>query len=110
MNRWVSLLREEPRRRTVHQEGTPESLGGTPKRLPLPSVLVIEERPEGFFLIRYSMSGEFAGDTWHRDLDNAMGQATFEFGDSVTDWAAIPLEELDPVAYIRRTLADPSIG
>jgi hypothetical protein len=70
-------------------------------RLPPPAALVIEERPDGFFLVRISADGEFAGDTWHRDLAEAFGQAEFEFSQPTEDWQAVPETAQDPIGFLR---------
>ncbi len=62
-------------------------------------VLVIDEQPDGCFLIGYGSDGEFSGDTWHRNLDEAMGQADFAYGEHLGDWKAIPDETEDAVRY-----------
>jgi hypothetical protein len=71
-------------------------------RLPPSKLLVLEERPDGFFLTRYSARGDFAGDTWHRDYEDAMSQANFEFSESTQNWVAIPAEETDAIDFVRR--------
>ncbi len=55
-----------------HREGLPpEVTGGMDERrsLPWPKVLLIEERSDGVFLIRYAKGSVFAGDTWHQTAD-----------------------------------------
>ncbi|MDP9371677.1 MAG: hypothetical protein M3Q65_04315 [Chloroflexota bacterium] len=59
-------------------------------RLPRPQVLVIEEKPGGIFLFRYTVDGRFAGDTWHRDLAEAREQAAYEYEDALGAWRAVP--------------------
>jgi hypothetical protein len=52
----------------------------------------IEEDQTGtgnFFLLRYGPKDEFAGDTWHQTLDEAKGQAEFEFGILASDWREV---------------------
>ncbi len=73
--------------------GLPPSLtGGEDQRLALgfASFLVIEDTPEGFFLYRYDKNGEFVGDTWHADEEEAKEQAAYEYGDGAKSWTNIP--------------------
>lgn len=62
---------------------------------------MIEERQDGYFLIRCSGLGEFAGDTWHATFDEATDQAQFEFDTRQDDWIEVPVDEPDAVAYAR---------
>lgn len=71
-------------------------------RLPTPGVLVIDEQPEGIFLRAYAPDGHFAGDTWHRDLDEALGQAAFAYGEHLGPWREIPPAIEDPAAFALR--------
>jgi len=60
--------------------GLPESFSEQ-RVLPPAALLIIDEEPEGgWLLIRYSGSGQFAGDTWHENLEEAKRQAHSEFG------------------------------
>ncbi len=68
--------------------------------LPKATVLVIEETKEGFFLYRYTKTGESAGDTWHQNLSGAIKQAEFEFGVKEGRWEDIPGEIPDWYSYI----------
>lgn len=102
MRRWGVLLAVVTEGKTVHQSGLPEGLSAVePIRLPRAQVLVIEERDDGFFLTRHAEDGAFAGDTWHMNLSDAMGQAEFEFGVAPTTWLAIPAGETNPLAFVR---------
>jgi hypothetical protein len=101
MNRWGFLLPERVRSKTIHQVGLPKSISELePQPLPAARVLLIEERPDGYFLIRVSENHDFAGDTWHATLEEAQGQAMFEYGISTAEWAQIPPEEEDAVALL----------
>jgi hypothetical protein len=62
-----------------------------------PRVLVLENRPDGIFLDRFSESGDEAGDTWHESIDNAKAQALAEYGENLGCWAEVPASEDDPV-------------
>jgi hypothetical protein len=35
--------------------------------------------------MRYTEAGEFAGDTWHENKEDAVHQAEFEFGDGLSE-------------------------
>jgi hypothetical protein len=67
--------------------------------MPKPDVLLIDEQSEGFYLLGYTGDGEFTGDTWHRDLDEAKGQAEFAYGPYLGEWHAVPDDTTDPVRY-----------
>jgi hypothetical protein len=75
----------EPRVR--HYKGLPWASDRA--EFPLPSVAVLNETPDGFFLIRLTSDGTFCGDTWHLTADDARAQAEFEF-DRVGDLARDP--------------------
>jgi hypothetical protein len=101
MKRWGNLLRHEIQGRTAHWVGVPTSISGRQQeRLPNSKALVIEERPEGVFLFRYSAANDFAGDTWHRDIEEARSQASVEFGDELGEWVDIPDAVIDAIAYL----------
>ncbi len=60
--------------------------------LPLPDrvEIVLEGGPEGpCRMYRFSKSGEFCGDTWHRTLADAYAQAAYEYGLSEEDFKAV---------------------
>jgi len=108
--RQVALLRRTRRRfKTRHLVGLPPELtGGVDTGYPLPraEVVVLETRPEGVFLVRFTRDGEFAGDTWHPTADEAHGQADFEFGDALGPWKDVPDDASDPVAF---ALSSPAV-
>ena len=62
-------------------------------------VLLIRQRPEGFFLERLNEWSESVGTTQHDELDEAMRQAYSEYG-RVSDWRLCP-DDVDPLEYIR---------
>jgi hypothetical protein len=66
--------------------------------LPEPSVVLIEERADGAFLVRLDTDGRFGGDTWHASIDDARYQLAMEF-ESAGEWASIPPEVEDAAAY-----------
>jgi hypothetical protein len=61
--------------------------------------LVIEERPDGVFLLRYSARHECVGDTWHMNVDDAKSQAAYEFGSFAQGWEDVPTEVDDALAF-----------
>jgi hypothetical protein len=66
-----------------------------------PDVLLIEQDKDGngFFLVRYTAAGVFAGDTWHLNLDDAKHQADFEFEGLIRPWISVPSDVNDVVRY-----------
>ena len=63
--------------KTKHYLGMPPRLTGgidTRQELSPALFLVIEEKPDGIFLYRYGIGGVFAGDTWHKSIDDAKHQ------------------------------------
>jgi hypothetical protein len=74
--------------------------------LPPAALVLIDEGPDGHLLIRYAISGEFAGDTWHPDLENAMHQAEREFGQLT--WKVLPRESSRPDEFAKARLAERS--
>jgi hypothetical protein len=68
--------------------GAPDLESRTP--MPLPAVLVIDEEPDGCYLLGYAASGEFAGDTWHTSVEDAQEQASFAYGPYLDSWQSMP--------------------
>jgi hypothetical protein len=93
MKRWAQRLTHPTIGTTIHTAG----IGGA--RLPVPQLLVIETRSDGYFLIRYTDGGAFAGDTWHESFEDAVSQSQFEFG--AADWTEVPEAEPDAVRFAR---------
>jgi hypothetical protein len=85
--------------RVRHYVGLPDS--PDQRDLPHPSVALIDEKPDGFYLIRLTDEGTFCGDTWHLSAEEARGQAEFEF-ESIGVWLDVPAEVSDPEAYAVR--------
>jgi hypothetical protein len=67
--------------------------------MPRPTLLTIEQHPDGVFLCRFTGGGEFVGDTRHATLDEAKEQARFEFGELFTDWISVPAHIQDIVSF-----------
>jgi len=88
-----------------HYRGLPpEVTGGKDDRveMPSPSVLIIQEKPDGIFLNRFVATGEHAGDTWHRSLEEAKEQAALEFAGHISEWKEVPPEIDDPIPFALR--------
>jgi hypothetical protein len=84
---------------TLHFQGVPsEVYGGVETRTPLdtPVLLVIEVKTDGVFLFRFSAEGSCVGDTWNKSVDEAKGQAKFEFNELTSVWKVVP-EQTDDV-------------
>jgi len=64
-----------------------------------PVLIVIEEKPDGVFLFRFSTDGQVVGDTWHMTVEEAKHQAQFEFGDLLSDWKSVPADVEDVVSF-----------
>jgi hypothetical protein len=62
-------------------------------------VVVLEGTPDGAYLLRYTVNGTFVGDTWHMTVDDARHQATYEFGEALHPWVAIPDSVGDAAAF-----------
>lgn len=56
--------------------------------LPVADEVEIVTEPGGYFLFRYSATGEPLGDTWTATLEEAFAQAEFEFAIQPADWYA----------------------
>jgi hypothetical protein len=78
--------------RVRHFIGFPAELsGGGPQRpMPAARVLLIKEDHGQLFLFRYDEQGTFAGDTWHRNLEDAKHQVEFEYGPLAGEWVELP--------------------
>lgn len=74
--------------------------------MPVAAALVIETTPEGVSLERYSATGEFAGDTWHPTVDEAVGQAEFEFPGRLTAWRSVPRDVDDAIGLALQMYAE----
>jgi hypothetical protein len=90
--------------RVKHYIGAPPELTqgeDTRRQLGAAHFLVIDENSDGVFLLRYGNGGEYVGDTWHINIDDAKHQASYEFGDRVRDWTSVPPEVGDVVEFGR---------
>ncbi len=73
--------------------------------MPVAHIVLLIQDESGASLYRYASDGAKAGSTWHESVDDAMHQASFEYGDALGAWEQIPTEELDPKAFVRDKLA-----
>ena len=101
--RYTTRLTESPPLgKTKHYKGLPpELVGGKDERLQMefPSLLVIEQKPDGVFLFRFTADRRCAGDTWHKTIDEAKQQASFEFEDLISSWKPVPAEVTDVISF-----------
>ena len=81
------------------------------KMLPLADVviLVADEDP-GAMLFRYTAHGEFGGDTWHLNVEEAQESAIYEYGEALQPWEEVPDAVVDvhdfAVKYAAERLKD----
>jgi hypothetical protein len=102
--RKVALVRQskQSNAKVKHFVGMPPELTqgqDDREKLPTARFLVLEERPEGFFLFRYAEDHSFAGDTWHMNFNDAIHQAEYEYGDQLSEWREVPPNIDDSVAF-----------
>ena len=69
-------------------------------RLPQAQVLLIEDRVDGVYLFRFTKNGDYAGDTWHQSIDDAQGQAEYEYQVQAVDWYPIPQNATDALLFM----------
>ncbi len=87
----------EGERRITHTSGFPIDLSKIP---PAPDViLLIADGTPGAMLFRYTVHGEFGGDTWHPTVDDAREHAIYDYSDALGDWVDVPETVEDPHAY-----------
>jgi hypothetical protein len=67
--------------------------------MPDVKVLLISERPDGFYLERFNDRREFVGETRHDEKDDAVREAYSQY-DPISDWKLCP-DGVDPLKYIR---------
>jgi hypothetical protein len=91
-----------PEPKVKHYRGLPPELTGGKdlrERLDVPALVVIEEKPDGVFLFRFTADGRVVGDTWHMTVDEAQQQSRFEFADLLCNWKPVPDDVEDVVAF-----------
>ncbi len=72
--------------------------------LPLPRILIIEEKPDRSWLHRYAPDASSRGETWHMGIDDAKNQASFEYGGALGEWSEVPEGIQDAVEFAFRQL------
>ncbi|HWF19852.1 MAG TPA: hypothetical protein VG754_11320 [Verrucomicrobiae bacterium] len=101
-HRLIAKIKPAPTTQTWQFRGFPPDLTGneeTREKMPLPCLLVIEEKPDGVFLFRYKLDGQCVGDTWHESVKEAQEQASFEYQLLSSEWKSIPPEIDDVVSF-----------
>lgn len=84
-------------RRAVQTSGFPLD---PEKMLPVADVvLLVVGKEEGAVLFRYTAHGDFAGDTFHSNAEEALDQAATEYGDALGEWLTVPDEITDPHVF-----------
>ena len=51
--------------------------------------LILVVHPDGSMIYRYADDWQFAGDTWHENLEAALEQIEFEFAVSDLQWETV---------------------
>src|SRR5262245_38281356 len=92
------VVPHEPHRRITQTAGFPIDPS---QMLPPPDVilLVADAADPGAMLFRYTVHGEFGGDTWHESADDAREHAIYDYSDALGDWVDVPDEVEDAHAY-----------
>jgi hypothetical protein len=62
-------------------------------------VLLISQRPDGFFLERFNERGELVGNTRHDEMDDAMREAYSDYA-ALSEWRLCP-DDADPLEYLQ---------
>lgn len=94
----------EGRRRVTHTAGYPIDPSQLP---PEPDViLLIADGDPGAMLFRYTVFGDFAGDTWHPSVDDAREHAIYDYSDALGAWVDVPDEVQDAHAYATQYAAE----
>jgi hypothetical protein len=89
-----------------HYMGLPRELGGEgSETFPPPAAVAIELlREGGVLLTRLTAEGDPVGDTWHEDWNEAIEQATFEYGTRIGEWKPVPGARKDLENYVAEQL------
>lgn len=88
--------------KTKHYRGLPPSSDvakDSRQLMESPALLLIEEKPDGVFLFRFSADRRCVGDTWHKTVEDAKHQAAFEFDDLLSAWKEVPAGVNDVVSF-----------
>ena len=78
--------------------------------MPWPSILILEAHDGHAMLYRYAADGNFAGDTWHENVEDAKEQAEYEYARVLNKWKEIPSDVQDAIEFaLKKTVTgDPS--
>ena len=106
MSRWIAQIPDvtgEPESLEERAQVTTPDLDflGTLTSMPEPRWLVLEVNKDGAFLLRYSETGEFGGDTWAPSHGIGLKIAAEQFDITSDDWLHIPDDTIDAVSYGR---------
>lgn len=100
--RFLAVIQNRPSRTNIqHYMGMPPELtGGSDQRtlMAMPAFVVIEESDSGVLLYRYDIRGECVGDTWHANVQEAKGQAAYEYQTALGEWQTISSAVHDVIA------------
>jgi hypothetical protein len=67
---------------------------------PAPDVVLLVGDGDGTaMLFRYTVHGEFAGDTWHPSVDAAREHAIYDYSDALDGWIDVPNDVQNAHAY-----------
>jgi hypothetical protein len=70
------------------------------KMLPVADVvLLVASNEPGVMLFRYTAHGDFGGDTYHGTSEEALEQASFEYGEALGEWVSVPDDITDAHAF-----------
>ena len=73
------------------------------KMLPVADVILLVSGNEpGVMLFRYTAHGDFGGDTYHSTSEEALEQASFEYGEALGQWLDVPDDIADAHAFAVR--------
>jgi hypothetical protein len=87
----------EGKRRVTQTAGFPIDPSMIP---PAPDVvLLVSDNDGSAMLFRYTVHGEFAGDTWHPTVDVAREHAIYDYSDALDAWIEVPNDVPDAHAY-----------
>jgi len=98
----AKVLRTPTEPKMRHYLGAPPRIGldtGGRVQMDPADILLIEERPDGVFLYRFTADGKFCGDTWHTSIDDAKEQADFEFDHLLPEWIEVPANVSDAISF-----------
>ena len=93
----VGKLAHPPKTRHTMRVG----IDGADELMPPAQLLVLEVEADGSAqLYRYTLDGEFGGDTWHESREDADHQVEYEYGAAVGVWSGVPPSVEDAHEYV----------